>query len=114
MRDGAVVMPQVNIGPKSIVSSFCILNTSSSIDHDCEMSPFSSTAPRVFTGGNVKIGLRSAISIGAKIKHGIEIGDDSVIGANSYVNKSVDSNVVAYGSPCKFVQKRLKGNTYMS
>ena len=112
--DGTVVMPQVNVGPNSIVDKFCILNTSSSIDHDCEMKSFSSIAPRVVTGGNVKIGLRSAVSIGATIKHGIAVGDDSVIGANSYVNKSVDSNVVAYGSPCKFVRERIKGDPYLS
>ena len=93
-------MPQVNVGPNSIVDKFCILNTSSSIDHDCEMKSFSSIAPRVATG--------------ATIKHGITVGDDAVIGANSYVNKSVDSNVVAYGSPCKFVRERTKGHSYLS
>ena len=106
--DGTVVMPQVNIGPNCKVGVFCILNTSSSIDHDCEMDAFSSIAPRVVTGGNVKIGLSSAISIGATVKHGVIIGDDVVIGANSYVNKTVESKTVAYGIPCKFVRKRDK------
>ena len=78
------------------------------------MKSFSSIAPRVAAGGNVKIGLRSAVSIGATIKHGIPVGDAAVIGANSYVNKSVDSNVVAYGSPCKFVRERIKGDPYLS
>ena len=112
--DGTVVMPQVNIGPKSKVGVFCILNTSSSIDHDCEMDAFSSIAPGVVTGGNVKIGLSSAISIGAIVKHGVVIGDDVVIGADSYVNKTVESHVVAYGSPCKFVRPRNKGDSYLA
>jgi len=112
--DGTVVMPQVNIGPKCIVREFCILNTASSIDHDCEVSAFSSLAPRVVTGGNVKIGLGSAISIGATVKHGTVIGDDVVIGANSYVNKEVEDGVVAYGSPCKFVRNRKKGDSYLA
>lgn len=112
--DGTVVMPQVNIGPNCKVGVFCILNTSSSIDHDCEMDAFSSIAPRVVTGGNVKIGLSSAISIGATVKHGVIIGDDVVIGANSYVNKTVESKTVAYGIPCKFVRKRDKGDSYLA
>lgn len=112
--DGTVVMPQVNIGPNCKVGVFCILNTSSSIDHDCEMEAFSSIAPRVATGGNVKIGLSSAISIGATIKHGVVISDNVVIGANSYVNKTVESNVLAYGNPCKFVKKRNKGDPYLA
>jgi len=112
--DGTVVMPQVNIGPNCKVREFCILNTSSSIDHDCEMDAFSSIAPRVVTGGNVKIGLGSAVSIGTTVKHGVIIGDDVVIGANSYVNKRVESNVLAYGSPCKSVRKRTKGDSYFA
>ena len=112
--DWTVVMPQVNIGPNCKVAVFCILNTSSSIDHDCEMDAFSSIAPRVVTGGNVKIGLSSAISIGTAIKQGAIIGDDVIIGANSYVNKKVESNVVAFGSPCKFVRKCTKGDPYFA
>lgn len=112
--EGTIVMPLAHVGPSSKVEPFCILNTASTIDHDCNMKAFSSIAPRVVTGGNVKIGLRSAVSIGAAIKHGVVVGDDTVIGANSYVNKSVDSLVVAYGSPCKFVRKRTKGDPYLS
>lgn len=112
--DGTVVMPLVNVGPNTSVGSFCILNTSSSIDHDCEMKSYSSIGPRVVTGGNVRIGVHSAISIGATIKHGIVVGDHTVIGANSYVNKAVDNNVVAYGSPCKSIRVRTKGEAYLS
>jgi sugar O-acyltransferase (sialic acid O-acetyltransferase NeuD family) len=111
--DGTVVMPLVNVGANSSVGNFCIMNTSSSIDHDCEMKSYSSIAPRVVTGGNVQIGARSAISIGATIRHGIEVGDDTVIGANSYVDKAVDNKVVAYGSPCKPVRARDKGDGYL-
>ena len=112
--DGTVVMPQVNIGPNCTVKEFCILNTASSIDHDCEMDAFSSIAPRVVTGGNVKIGLGSAVSIGSTVEHGIVIGDDVVIGANSYVNKRFEGGVLAYGNPCKFVRNRNKGDSYLA
>lgn len=110
---GTIIMPQANVGPNSRVGKLCILNTLSSIDHDCDMKSFSSIAPRVVTGGNVKIGFRTAVSIGTSIKHGIVIGDDVVIGANSYVNKVIDNNIVAYGTPCKFVRSRTKGEHYL-
>ncbi|MDA9032453.1 NeuD/PglB/VioB family sugar acetyltransferase [Amylibacter sp.] len=112
--DGTVVMPLVNVGANCSVSDFCILNTSSSIDHDCEMKSFSSIAPRVITGGNVRIGVRSAISIGATIRDGIGVGDDTVIGANSYVNRAIGDNLVAYGNPCKSQRERVKGDAYLS
>lgn len=110
---GTVVMPLVNIGPNCKIGSFCILNTSSSVDHDCKMEDFSSTAPGAVTGGNVKIGQGSSISIGAIVKHGVEIGANVIIGANSYVNNTVDSNTLAYGNPCKYVRKRSKGDPYL-
>jgi len=111
---GTIVMPNANIGPSSVIGDFCIINTSSSIDHDCSIKDFASIAPGVVTGGNVRVGLRSAISISAAVKHGVNIGDDTVIGANSYVNNDVDSEVVAYGTPCKFVRNRKVGDSYLN
>ena len=111
--DGTVVMPLANVGANSTVGKFCIINTSSSIDHDSSMKSFSSLAPGVVTGGNVKIGTRSVLSVGAVIKHGVTIGNDVVIGANSYVNKTIDDLVLAYGSPCKIISQRRKGDSYL-
>ncbi|MGI9375295.1 MAG: NeuD/PglB/VioB family sugar acetyltransferase [Tsuneonella suprasediminis] len=110
---GSILMPFANVGPNSVVGSGCIINTGASIDHDCHMSAFSSIAPGVFCGGNVHIGTRSAISIGANVKHGINIGSDVVIGANSYVNSAIDDNIVAYGSPCRKIRYREKGDLYL-
>lgn len=46
-------------------------------------------------GNNVKI------YAGAKIIGGVTIGENSVIGASTLVNKDVPPNSVAYGIPCK-------------
>ena len=35
----------------------------------------------------------------------LEIGENSIIGANSLVNKSIPSNVIAYGVPAKIIKK---------
>ena len=113
VKDGAVVMPKAVIGPNSKVGKFCLINTQASIDHDCVMLDYSSLAPAAVTGGNVKIGVRSAISIGAIIKHGLKIGDDSVVGANSYLNKDLPNNQVAYGTPAKQVRTRNIGDAYL-
>ncbi len=110
---GTVIMPLVNVGPNSRLAEFCILNTGSSVDHDCVMSRFSSLAPRATCGGGVSIGVRSSISIGATVKHNVCIGDDVVIGANSYVNAQVANNALAYGTPCKQIKYRKKGDPYL-
>lgn len=110
---GTVVMPQAVIGPASRVGRFCILNTRASLDHDCVMQDFSSLAPGAVTGGNVNIGFRSAVSIGAVIKHGITVGVDSVLGANSYLDDELPDNRVAYGSPARIIRSRNTGDAYL-
>ena len=111
--EGTVVMPNSVIGPNSKIGSFCIINTSSSIDHDCTMSDYASMAPGSVTGGRVLIGTRSAISIGASIKHGISIGSDTVIGGASYVEKNIGDNLVAYGVPAKVIEARNYNSPYL-
>ena len=111
--EGAVVMPKAVIGPNSKVGRFCLINTQASIDHDCVMLDFSSLAPAASTGGAVTIGMRSAVSIGATVKHGVKIGHDCVVGASSYLNKDLASNQVAYGVPAKIVRMRNTGDKYL-
>ena len=113
IEEGTVIMPKVVVGPNSKSGKFCLLNTQSSIDHDCTMKNFSSLAPGVVTGGSVEIGHRSAINIGAVIKHCTEIGDDSILGANSYLNNNLGSGKVAYGTPAKVVRERKNGDPYL-
>ncbi len=36
---------------------------------------------------------------------GVSIGDNSIIGAGSVVNKSIPANVIAVGNPCKVIKK---------
>lgn len=110
---GTVVMPNAVIGPNTKVGKFCLINTQASIDHDCVMLDYSSLAPSSVTGGTVQIGIRSALSIGATIKHGLKIGNDCVVGANSYLNKDLPNNQVAYGTPAKQVRTRNIGDSYL-
>jgi sugar O-acyltransferase (sialic acid O-acetyltransferase NeuD family) len=111
--NGTVIMAGSIINSNTKIGSHCIINTNSSVDHDNTICDFSSIAPGVTTGGNVNIGEFTAISLGAKIKHGITIGEHSVIGAGSVVLKNVDSNVVQYGAPAKYIRDRNKGDKYL-
>ena len=105
IEEGTVIMPLCVINSSSIVSKGVIINTKSVIEHDNQIMSFSSIAPGVVTGGNVKIGKSSVIAIGAVIKNNIEIGSNSFVGASSYVHTNIPNNVIAYGSPAKIIQK---------
>jgi sugar O-acyltransferase (sialic acid O-acetyltransferase NeuD family) len=111
--EGTVIMPGSVVGPDSKIGNHCIINTSSSIDHDCKILDFASIAPGATLGGNVSVGSYSAISLGANIIHGIKIGDHSVIGSGSTVITDIESYKTAYGLPCKEIRERKVGDSYL-
>ena len=45
------------------------------------------------------------IGAGAVILPGVSIGDNTVVGAGSVVNKDLPANVVAVGNPCKVLRE---------
>lgn len=111
--EGTVVMAGVVVNPDSLVGNHCILNTKSSLDHDCVMGDFSSLAPGVTIGGVVRIGAFSAISLGANIIHGKTIGAHTVVGAGALVLTDIPDHCVAYGVPAKVVRARIEGEKYL-
>ncbi len=111
--EGSVVMAGAVINSGSRIGRSCILNTNCSLDHDSEMEDFSSFAPGVTGGGNVKVGYCSALGIGAIVKHGVRIGEHAVVGAGAIVMRDIPSLTVSYGQPCKFVRARSAGDRYL-
>ncbi len=110
---GSVLMAGVIVNSDSKIGGHCILNTKSALDHDCVMGDFASLAPGVTTGGMVSIGAFSAISLGANIIHGVNIGEQTILGAGSVALKDIPDHCVAYGIPAKVMRKRQAGDKYL-
>lgn len=111
---GTMICAGAIVGAGAVVGEHCILNTLSSLDHHGRMGKFASLAPAAATGGRVTIGAGSAIGMGAMIHQNIKIGDDSVIGGQSLVNRDLPDRVVAFGSPCQVQRSREPGEPYLS
>jgi maltose O-acetyltransferase len=94
--DNALIAPGVHIYTVfHPVSAKDRLNKSAN-----EGFPFAiSQASPVTIGNNVWIGG------GSIIMPGISIGDNVTIGAGSIVTKSIRSNVLAYGNPCRIIRE---------
>lgn len=105
---GTLVVSGSIINPGSKIGKHCIINTNSSIDHDNLFQDFSSCAPGVITGGNVKVGKLSFLGIRSTIINNIKIGSETIIGAKSLVNKDCISNYIYYGLPAKKIKKNKK------
>jgi len=102
---GSVIISGAIINNGSVIGDHCLINTSSSIDHDNFFNNYSSTGPGVVTGGNVNIGYASHLGIGSVIKNKIKIGDNTIVGGNSFVNKDCLDNSIYFGTPSKRVRK---------
>jgi acetyltransferase-like isoleucine patch superfamily enzyme len=56
--------------------------------------------------GGAKIGANCFIGTNAVLNHGIELGDNVVIGSLSFVNKNIPSNEVWFGNPARKHEKK--------
>ena len=83
-KKGVIIENEVQIG------SHCSIYSISTIDD---------TAGKVVLKENCKIGSHTTIL------PGVTIGRNSIIGANSLVNKNIPSNVIAFGVPAKVIKK---------
>lgn len=93
----------ISIGDDSGVGGDCLIFTHGSWNSILENYPV--------TFAEVKIGKNVWLPWRVFIGPGVEIGDGSVIGANSFVNKSVPAYSMAAGSPAKVIKSNL--NTSM-
>ncbi|MCM1543795.1 MAG: sugar O-acetyltransferase [Ruminococcus sp.] len=95
ITDGA----KVTFGDNVFVAPNCCFTTAEhAIDPEMRKAGVEVAKP-ITIGNNVWIGA------GSTILAGVTIGDNTVIGAGSVVTKSVPSNVVAVGVPCRVLRE---------
>lgn len=113
MGVGNLIFSGAVVGYFSKIEDFNVLNSNSTLEHDSHMQSYSSLASGACTGGSVKIGFRTSIGLNSSLLQGIEIGDDTVIGAHSFVNKNFPSRSVGYGSPAQIIRERDIDTKYL-
>ena len=67
------------------------------------LAPQGSKEKQTVIYGDIKIGNNCFIGCRSTILPGVEIGDNSIIGAGSVVNRDIPANSVAAGVPCKVI-----------
>lgn len=102
---GTVIVAGVVVNPGVRIGRNAILNTCSSVDHECVLGEAVHIGPGVHLGGRVIVGDAAWIGIGAIIRDRIQIGAGSIIGAGAVITKDVPAGVVAYGVPGRVVRK---------
>ena len=97
--EGTIIMANVVVNSYAHIGECCILNTASTVDHDCFIDHGVHICPGVNLAGGVKIGKFTMIGIGSQLKEGINIGSNVVAGAGSNIIKNIDDNLKIFGNP---------------
>lgn len=92
---GAVVNSGVQIG------NGCIINTCSSVDHDCLLGDYVHISVGSHLCGTVSVGSETWIGAGATVSNNIEICSECMIGAGAVVVKNLVKAGVYIGIPAK-------------
>lgn len=107
IAEGTVVMPGVVINPGTIIGKHCIINTSSSVDHDNIIEDYVHISPGSHLAGTVHIKEGTWICAGAIIINNITIEKNSIIGAGAVVLKDINEpNNTYIGIPAKKLKKQ--------
>ena len=101
--DGSQIMAGSVIQPGSKIGRNVVINTRTSIDHDCEIGDHVHVAPGVTLSGEVKIATGAHIGTGATVIQGINIGTNSMIGAGAVVVSDVADDSKVIGVPAREV-----------
>ena len=105
--EGIQIMAGCVVNPGTVIEDNVIINTSSSVDHDCHIGAHTHIAPGVTISGGVKIGRSCHIGCGAIIIQGVEIGAGVLLGAGALVLKNVPSGNTVFGIPGKSYDPKI-------
>ncbi len=99
----SVVFAQVAVQAQVCIGTGVILNTGCSVDHDAQLADGVHLCPGSRLAGEVRVGARSWIGIGASVIQKVCIGSDVIVGAGAAVIRDLPSSVTSVGVPARVV-----------
>ena len=100
---GTTVMAGVVINSSSRIGRGCIINTSSSLDHDNILEDYVHISPGVRTAGSVGIGKGTWLGIGSIVSNNVNICSGCKVGAGAVVVKDINEPGTYVGVPVRRV-----------
>ncbi|OIO70822.1 MAG: pilin glycosylation protein [Zetaproteobacteria bacterium CG12_big_fil_rev_8_21_14_0_65_55_1124] len=94
---GAVIQADVRLGRAVIV------NTSASVDHDCQLADGVHVCPGAHLAGNIVVGEGAWLGIGCVVKQGVCLGKGVTVGAGAVVLKNVTDGLTVAGCPARAI-----------
>jgi acetyltransferase EpsM len=101
---GTIVVPGSVVNAGARVGRCVIVNTLSSVGHDCVVEDYGQIAPGVNLGGGAVIEHGAFLGIGAKVVPLARIGAWTIVGAGSVVLGDLPPRSFCYGTPARVVR----------
>ena len=102
---GTVVMAGVVINSSTRIGQGCIINTSSSVDHDNFIENYVHISPGANLAGTVKIGKSTWLGIGSVVSNNVNICSGCKVGAGAVVVKHITEPGTYVGVPVRRVDR---------
>ena len=103
VNKGSVIFSNSVIQAEVRIGVGVIINTSSTIDHECIINDGSHICPGVNLAGRVNVGRLSMVGIGSSVIQDIKIGEEVIIGAGSAVINNIKDKMTVGGVPARLI-----------
>lgn len=100
---GTVIMSNAVINTDTIIGKHCIINSSSTVEHDNNLSDFVHVSVGAKLAGHVTVGKHTWIGVGSTIINDISVCDNCMIGAGAVVIRNIKKSGTYVGVPAKFI-----------
>jgi sugar O-acyltransferase (sialic acid O-acetyltransferase NeuD family) len=105
IEDGAVICAGAVIGTRASIGRGAIVNTLSSVDHDCTLGSYTQVTVGVTIAGAVKVGENCFFGMKSGVIPNKTIGDNVQVRAGSLVVSDVEANVLMGGNPAQIIRR---------
>ena len=105
LGQGVVLCPGSVVGARAVIGDNTIINSLSSVDHDCVLGDHSQVTAGVTFGGSVKVGINCFFGIKSAVVPGRSIGNNVSVMAGSLVVSDLPDDVVAGGNPARVMRR---------
>lgn len=100
---GTVVMAGAVVNSGVQIGKGCIINTCSSVDHDCTVGDYVHIAVGSHLCGTVSVGSGTWIGAGATVSNNVAICSECMIGAGAVVVKNIEKSGTYLGVPARHI-----------
>jgi sugar O-acyltransferase (sialic acid O-acetyltransferase NeuD family) len=101
---GSQVLAHATICVEAIVGEACIINTSASVDHECELADGVHVCPGAHIAGCVRVDRFVMIGTGASVLPRVHIGEGAILGAGAVVTRDVLPHTIVVGNPARVLR----------